>query len=142
MKNGKNGPTQQRRDANPHALDAFTDILANRIHGLGRENYQFLEVKQLAEILVRYREKAREAVREMRSWKARVSVEKDDIEKLYLNYEGMFLKDHVRDTLRLYRMVSRDFYDVYGTYMGSIGKSAAMLRDGPAMTSGGKRHAA
>ncbi len=130
-----------RADTTDKLLHGMVSGILTRTHGLGRDNYQYLEVKQLAEILVRYREKAREAIREMRSWKARAAVEKDDIEKLYLNYEGMFLKDHVRDTVRLYRMVSRDFYDVYGTYMGGIGRSPA-VREVPVMTSGGKRHAA
>jgi len=111
----------------------------------------YVEVETLAEILDRYRDKAREAVQQLRDWKRRYAAEANDIEKLYLSYEGMFLRDHVRDTLRLYRLVAHDFHDAYASQMnaGRMPAGAMGPRSMPRVSSrakklqGGKnRHAA
>ena len=85
-----------------------------------KPSWQYLEIKQMAEILARHREKARLAVREYRLYKRTYAAEHDAIEKLYLGYEGMFLRDHLRDSLRLYLMVNRDYHEAYRSYMTAL----------------------
>lgn len=91
--------------------------LVSKLRDAHQGGWQYLEVKQMSEILARHREKARLAVREYRILKQTILAESDPIEKLYLGYEGMFLRDHLRDALRLYVLVNRDFHEAYGSYM-------------------------
>lgn len=92
---------------------------------LRKETWQFLEVKQMGDILARHREKARLALREYRQLVNAQKAETDAIEKLYLGYEGTFMRDHLRDTLRLYMTVQHDYHRAYDTYMNEI-KAPAM----------------
>jgi len=96
--------------------------LVNTLKSLRRDHYEYLEVKQLAEILARHRAKARLALKEYRDLKRASLSETDPIEKLYLGYEGMFLRDHLRDALRLYVMVNHDYHDAYTSYMNELKK--------------------
>ena len=89
--------------------------------------WQFLEVKQMGDILARHREKARLAIREYRLLKNARIAETDPIEKVYLGYEGLFMRDHLRDTLRLYMMVNHDYHEAYEAYMTEINKPAEMV---------------
>lgn len=92
--------------------DLVTKLAATKEGG-----WQYLEVKQMSEILARHREKARMCVREYRILKKTIAAETDPIEKLYLGYEAMFLRDHLRDALRLYVMINHDFHEAYSAYM-------------------------
>jgi|GEM_PF-1801680 len=104
------------------------DDLVSKLDGLKRDHYEYLDVKQLAEILARHRSKAREAMAEYRSLKKAAAAETDPVEKLYLNYEGMFLRDHLRDALRLYVMINHDFHAAYRSYMDGLkAENAASL---------------
>jgi len=94
--------------------------LVESLKGLKPDHYEYLEVKQLAEILARHRAKARAAVDEYRLLKRAAAAETDPVEKLYLNYEGMFLRDHLRDALRLYVMINHDFHEAYQSYMDAL----------------------
>ncbi len=101
--------------------DLMTKIMSDRTnHGA----WQYLEVKQMSDILVRQRDKARQALRDYRQHKRTHMAETDAIEKLYLGYEGIFMRDHLRDALRLYVMVNRDFHAAYNEYMKSLGGTA------------------
>lgn len=115
------------------------EALVSRLKGTRKDAYQYLEVKQLAEILARHRARARAAVREYRLLKQTLEAETDQIEKLYLGYEGMFVRDHLRDALRLYLMINRDFHEAYRSYMKDAKEAAnqipAILLDMPAWTS-------
>lgn len=93
---------------------------------LRKESWQFLEVKQMGEILARHREKARLALREYRGLVNAQSAETDAIEKLYLGYESTFMRDHLRDTLRLYMTVSHDYHRAYDAYMNEIKEPAVL----------------
>lgn len=96
------------------------DDLVTKLESLRRDHYEYLEVKQLAEILARQRDKTRAAIREYRDLKRAITAEADAIEKLYLGYEGMFMRDHLRDALRLYVMVNRDFHEAWRSYMDAL----------------------
>jgi len=94
----------------------FADLVT-RLKATREGGWQYLEVKQMSEILARHREKTRFAVREYRILKDTIAAENDPIEKLYLGYELMFVRDHLRDALRLYVMVNHDFHEAYTAYM-------------------------
>lgn len=94
----------------------IADLVA-KIKAMPRDQYDYLEVKQLAEILARHRAKLRNFVAEYRTLKDSIETQHDAVERLYLGYEAMFLRDHVRDAWRLYRLVSGDFHVAFNVYM-------------------------
>lgn len=100
--------------------NASVDSLVAKLKDTGRNAWNYLEVKQMAEILARHREKTKLAVREYRQLKQALAAETDAIEKLYLGYEGMFVRDHLRDALRLYVMINRDYHEAYKAYMDGL----------------------
>ena len=110
MKNNRNGVAE----------------LIEKLKETKKESWQFLEVKQMGEILARHREKARLAIREYRQLKNARLAETDAIEKLYLGYEGLFMRDHLRDTLRLYMLVNHDYHEAYEAYMDEVSKPVSM----------------
>ncbi len=87
-------------------------------------DWQHVEVKQLKDILARQRDKLRAAVAEYRHHKCVHLAETDPIEKLYLGYEGIFMRDHLRDALRLYVMVNRDYHQAYRLYLDGMDGAA------------------
>lgn len=101
-------------------MTSTIEELVAKLKATRSEAWQYLEVKQLAEILSRHREKLRLAVREYRLLKQTLAAETDAIEKLYLSYEGMFMRDHLRDTLRLYLIVNRDYHEAYESYFDAV----------------------
>lgn len=108
----------------------IVDDLVTKLKGLRRDHYEYLEVKQLAEILARHRAKARLALKDYRDLKRAVATETDPMEKLYLGYEGMFLRDHLRDALRLYMLVNHDYHEAFRIYMDAL-KSEKFSTDLP-----------
>lgn len=101
-------------------MNSAISDLVEKMQQAKKPAWQYLEIKQMAEILARHREKARLAVREYRMYKRTYGAENDAIEKLYLGYEGMFLRDHLRDSLRLYLMVNRDYHEAYRSYLAAL----------------------
>lgn len=99
--------------------NSIEDLMA-KLAATKSQAWQYLEVKQLSEILARHREKLRAAVREYRMHKRTHAAETDPIEKLYLGYEGMFQRDHLRDALRLYVMINHDYHEAYRAYMAAL----------------------
>lgn len=100
--------------------NASVDSLVAKLKGTGQKTWNYLEMKQMAEILARHRTKTKLAVREYRLLKQALAAETDAIEKLYLGYEGMFMRDHLRDALRLYVMINRDYHEALDTYMNGL----------------------
>lgn len=103
--------------------------LVGKLKEASPKAWQYLEVKQMAEILDRHRAQLRQVVRQYRILKQTLTAETDPIEKLYLGYEGMFLRDHLRDALRLYVMVNHDFHDARRSYLAGLEKT--IRRDVP-----------
>lgn len=91
--------------------------LAAKIKAIPRDKYDYLEVKQLAEILNRHRIKLRASITEYRTLKSALETQQDAVERLYLGYESLFMRDQLRDAWRLYRLVSIDFHVAFSTYM-------------------------
>lgn len=115
--------------------------LVEKLKNTPKDGWQYLEIKQLGEILTRNREKARLAVREYRLLKQTLAAETDPIEKLYLGYEGMFMRDHLRDALRLYVMVNHDYHDAYQSYMNEVQSPAPLVVPIPSELLSDKRSA-
>lgn len=122
-------------------VSASVENLVAKLKGTGSNAWNYLEVKQLAEILARHREKTKLAVREYRLLKQALAAETDAIEKLYLGYEGMFMRDHLRDALRLYVMINRDYHDAYRAYMDGL-KADKLMIVPPTIELGSRRKAA
>jgi hypothetical protein len=118
--NGQTADLEARLEAMTQTRSPAIDDLVNKLKATQKNDWQYLEVKQLAEILARYREKMRLAIREYRLLKQTLAAETDAIEKLYLGYEGMFMRDHLRDGLRLYVMINRDFHEAYRSYFEAL----------------------
>ncbi len=106
--------------------------LVSRLRETRKDTWQYLEVKQMGEILSRHREKMRAAMRDYRQLRTALKAEADAVEKLYLGYEGMFARDHLRDTFRLYRLVARDYHDAFDAYMAEIAAPAEIIVPLPA----------
>lgn len=109
----------RKMSAENNVIDLLAGVKAARAAGSG-EGWQYLEVKQLAEILVRQREKLRRAIRDYRAHKRVWAAQTDAVEKLYLGYEGMFMRDHLRDAIRLYVFVNRDYHEAWRGYMAAL----------------------
>ena len=60
--------------------------------------------------LSRNRHRIRQILNDYKEWARRHAQENDVEEKRYLNYEGMFLRNHFRDGWALYRMVSHEYH--------------------------------
>lgn len=89
-----------------------------------KTNWQLLEVKQLAEIAHRYRQKARYSLNTLRLIENRRRQEVDEVERVYAGYEAMFARDSLRAALRLYKISNHDFHHAYYEYMASLEQNA------------------
>lgn len=104
---------------------SIQDLVA-KIKSIPRESYEYFEVKQMAEILARHRERVRASLAEYRALKSAMARENDAVEKLYQGYEAMFQRDHMRDSWRLYRLISNDFHTAYNAYMKAVKNSPTL----------------
>ncbi len=99
---------------------AFTQDVRDRLEQLQAREIQYFEMKQMIEIMFRYRERVRAFVVQYRAWKRDYDLETDMIEKVYKGYEGLFLRRQLKDVWQLYLMANRDYHDMYRTYMDQI----------------------
>jgi hypothetical protein len=99
---------------------AFVQDIRDRLAACQVKEVQYLEMKQMLEILFRFRERARAMISHYRVWKHSYEAEKDDIERVYKAYEGLFIRQQLRDSWKLYLTVNRDYHEMYKTYMDQI----------------------
>ncbi len=107
--------------SNRAVQDLLEKLKAPRVVWLSLDS----EVSQLAEIQSRHRQKLKIAVRAYRHHKNRHAAECNELEKLYLGYEGMFMRDHLRDAVKLYLFVNRDYHAAKRFKTQTLRKSAA-----------------
>ena len=105
---------------------AFVQDIQDRLAVCEAREVQYLEMKQMLEILFRFRERARAMLVHYRVWKNAYEAEKDEIERVYKGYEGIFLRQQLRDSWKLYLTVNRDYHEMYRTYMEQIEKKKAV----------------
>ena len=99
---------------------AYVQQLRDRlIHIEGRE-IQYLEMKQMAEILARFRNRVRVMIHHYRRWKVDYERETDRIEKVYRAYEGIFVRRQLADVWQLYLTVNRDYHELRRVYLANL----------------------
>jgi len=99
---------------------AFVQGIRDQLSACETREVQYLEMKQMHEVLFRFRERARALATHYRAWRVDYNAEQDTIERVYKGYEGQFIRQQLRDAWRLYLTVNRDYHDMYRTYMGQI----------------------
>jgi len=101
---------------------AFTQDVRDRLEACEAREIQYLEMKQMGEIVFRFRERVRGLVNLYRSWKRDFSGEADKVERVYKAHEGHFLRRQLRDAWSLYVLVNKDYHEMYRIYMDQIRK--------------------
>lgn len=99
---------------------AFTQGIRDKLASVHAREVQYLEMKQMVDILFRFRERARAMLTHYRVWKRDFDCETDDVEKVYKSFEGILLRQQVRDAWKMYLTVNRDYHDMYRAYMAQI----------------------
>ena len=110
---------------------AFTQDIRDRLERVQTREIQYFEMKQMVEIMFRYRERVRAFVMQYRAWKKDYDLEKDTVEKVYKGHEGLFLRRQLRDAWQLYLIANRDYHDMYKTYMDQISNKKSEPYLGP-----------
>jgi len=102
---------------------AFVQELKDRIAACELKEVQYFELKQMNDcILPRYRSRVRELINEYRQWKEQYSKEDDQIEKVYKAYDGIFLRNQLKDALRMYEMANKDYHEMQRMYFEGLKK--------------------
>lgn len=81
---------------------------------------QYLDMKQMGEVLARSRARMRALVTYYRGWQAGYVAETDDVEKTYAAYEGIFIRRQLRDAWTLYVTVNQDYHEMRSVYLASL----------------------
>lgn len=93
--------------------------LPRRLPVQGR-SIQYLDMKQMIDVLERQRKRVRSLVVYYRGWKAACGAETDDIEKVYAAYEGIFIRRQLQDAWTLYVAVNQDYHEMRRVYLASL----------------------
>ncbi|HEY0902222.1 MAG TPA: hypothetical protein VGD95_08870 [Micavibrio sp.] len=80
----------------------------------------YLDMKQMAEITARYRNRVRVIIHHYRRWKADYQREQDRVEKVYRAYEGIFVRRQLADVWQLYLTVNRDYHALRRVYLAHL----------------------
>lgn len=113
--------TQARQDVMDGLLAQARAVVQPGVH---KNDWQFLEVKQMAEIAHRYRVRASQMLEALRDIETRRTAQTDEVEQVYASYEAMFARDNFRASLRLYRIANHDFHTAYADYMSKVSQTA------------------
>lgn len=81
---------------------------------------QYLEMKQMIDIMGRFRTRMRNTICQYRCWALAHSAETDEIERAYSAYEGIFIRQQLRDCWRMYVTVNRDYHEMRRVYLASL----------------------
>lgn len=100
----------------------FVQDIQDRLTLWQKRDIQYLEMKQMQDILNRFRNRVRANIKHYRRWKADYESEKDQIEKVYKAYDGIFVRRQIKDAWRLYVMVNKDYHDMRRTYLSSFSR--------------------
>lgn len=96
-------------------------VLCDKIAQCEQREIQYLEVKQMGEILERYRTRVRHMLRNLKEWQLRYARCKgDELEQVYTSYEGIFIRNQLRDAWQLYVTVNRDYHEMRRAYLASL----------------------
>lgn len=95
------------------------DFAASPLRDLKREP-QYLDIKQMGEIVQRFRARMRLSIKGFRGWKARYAREKDEIEKAYMALEGICLRRQLGDAWMLYVKANKDYHAMRRGYLATL----------------------
>jgi len=98
---------------------AYVLGLRRRLPVRGRA-IQYFDMKQMADVLVRFRARVRGLTTYYRGWQARYAAETDEVEKNYAAYEGIFIRRQLRDSWTLYVTVNQDYHEMRRDYLASL----------------------
>lgn len=87
---------------------------------LDRENLQFFDLKQMAEIQARYRNRVRILAAKYRAWRTEHEGIHDVLDKVYSSYDGIFLRRQLADAYQMYRIINKDFHELQDMYLTQI----------------------
>ncbi|QQG36928.1 MAG: hypothetical protein HYS17_03920 [Micavibrio aeruginosavorus] len=99
---------------------AYVQQLRERLLSVGAQDIQYFDLKQLAEIQARYRNRLRVMIHHYRRWQADYGRERDRIEKVYRAYEGIFVRRQLADSWQLYLTVNRDYHELRRVYLANL----------------------
>lgn len=102
---------------------SFVQSIRDRIQASEIRDVQYLEMKQMQDILCRYRGRVRHMIKVYRRWKKGYEFERDELEKVYLAYEGIFLRQQLHDAWQLYVTVNRDYHEMRDTYLANLSQN-------------------
>lgn len=80
----------------------------------------YFDMKQMADVLVRFRARVRGLTTYYRGWQARYRAETDEVEKTYAAYEGIFIRRQLQDAWTLYVTVNQDYHEMRRVYLASL----------------------
>lgn len=94
--------------------------IRGHVLNIHERDIQYLDMKQMIDILARFRARLRVTVRLYRRWRADYAREGDEMERAYSAYEGIFIRQQLRDCWRMYVTVNRDYHEMRRVYLASL----------------------
>lgn len=99
---------------------AYVRQLRDHLIHIDAQDISYLEMKQMAEVMDRFRNRVRVMIHHYRRWKADYEREHDRIEKVYRAYEGIFVRRQLADVWQLYMTVNRDYHELRRVYLANL----------------------
>lgn len=110
----------------------FVQGIKDSVTRAEQREVQYLEVKQMIDMLIRYRTKMKKVLAEYRDWKTAYEAETDEIEKVYTAYEGIYARRQFADCWKLYVTVNKDYHDMRRAYLANIRQTPHTTRSAAA----------
>ena len=117
---GNNNKNNDLEDMEERYGPAYVQQLRDHLVHIEAKGISYLEMKQMAEVLARFRNRVRVMVHHYRRWKADYEREHDRIEKVYRAYEGIFVRRQLADVWQLYMTVNRDYHELRRVYLANL----------------------
>ena len=102
------------------AEKAYRDVLKSRTARPHDQEISYLDVKQMTEILTRFRRRVRAFINLYRYWEADFDSETNDLEKYYKTREGILIRRQLIDAWELYVSVNQDYHKMRQTYLANL----------------------
>ena len=99
---------------------AYVQQLRDHLIHIEAKEISYLEMKQMAEIMARFRNRVRVMIHHYRRWKADYERENDRLEKVYRAYEGIFVRRQLADVWQLYLTVNSDYHELRRVYLANL----------------------
>lgn len=117
---GNNNKNNDLEDMEERYGPAYVQQLRDNLIHIEAKEISYLEMKQMAEIMVRFRNRVRVMIHHYRRWKTDYEREHDRVEKVYRAYEGIFVRRQLADVWQLYLTVNRDYHELRRVYLANL----------------------